>query len=223
MYKNKSYKEKFVDLAPWFSGIVHNVKKEIRSEHLKKSPSFTKQYFSQANPQKLTSEELAKGYLRAIEAEENGEDIAEFIASRWLMKQSEIYHEFEKELGKIASDFSELESIDKEFADQLCGQFGPQDVYIFSVLNSVVFPDETFGSLREKALEACKAAEKNFEDERRSAEVQKEARNYQLEMARLVDRYEKKLSGLQKKYVADTDALKKQIAALQRSLQSKNG
>ena len=39
-------------------------------------------------------------------------------------------------------------------------------------------------------------------------------------MARLTDKYEKKLMGLQKKYQLDQEALKKQLAALQRKLQA---
>jgi hypothetical protein len=52
--------------------------------------------------------------------------------------------------------------------------------------------------------------------EKQSAETLEKA--YEREIARLTDKYEKKLQGLQKKYLFDTEALKKQIATLQRKL-----
>jgi hypothetical protein len=43
-------------------------------------------------------------------------------------------------------------------------------------------------------------------------------KSFELKMQRLVDKYEKRLSGLEKKYLNDTDILKKQIANLQKKL-----
>ena len=45
--------------------------------------------------------------------------------------------------------------------------------------------------------------------------------NFETEMARVKDKYEKKLNGLQKKYQVDVENLKKQIAQLQRKLQER--
>ncbi len=44
---------------------------------------------------------------------------------------------------------------------------------------------------------------------------------FEREIARLTDKYEKKLAGLQKKYITDMENFKKQISQLQRKLQDK--
>jgi len=222
MYKNATYKQKFADLKEWIPHLVETVKKDLRSDHLKKDLFFVKKYLASKNIHKMTTAELAEAYAKAIQEEETGEDIAEFITSRWLLKNSELYEFFEKQLSTINPDFASLEVLTPEQAQVLIEasnkEFGPTHTYLFSVLNSVVFPVETFEQLKQQAqnhqadqeIELFKALEKSSAEEMQL--------QFQREIARTTDKYEKKLSGLQKKYVADVEALKKQIATLQRKL-----
>ncbi len=226
MYKDANYKEKFTDLKEWFPYVIEIVKKDLRNEHLKKDPYFIKKFLSSKNIHKLTTEELAEAYLKAIQEEEKGEEIGEFITSRWLLKNSDLYEFFEQELTKIDPDFSNLEEIAPESAMKLIGasidQFGAPETYLFSVLNSVVFPKETFTHLQQLA----NTHKSNKEEQAKQIDLKMNAesiqKNYEREMARMVDKYEKKLSGLQKKYVTDVENFKKQVAQLQRKLQEKH-
>jgi hypothetical protein len=226
MYKNATYKEKFADLQDWMPFIVEAVKKDLRNEHLKKDVYFVKKFLSSKNMHKVTTEELAQAYRKAIQEEEKGEELAEFITSRWLLKNSELYEFFERQLSQINPDFTNLEEMDSAQAQALIEaaveQFGAPYTYLFSVLNSVVFPQESFQKLRAQAQQH---QEKQKEEERKNVDqlnVDQINKNFEREIERLTDKYEKKLMGLQKKYVTDIESLKKQIAQLQRKLQEKS-
>lgn len=83
MYKNASYKEKFALLNDWFGLVIDSVKKDLKNEHLKKDLYFVKKFLGSKNLNKLTTEDLTEAYQRAIVEEEKGEELAEFITSRW--------------------------------------------------------------------------------------------------------------------------------------------
>lgn len=222
MLKESTYKEKFAMLKPWLPLIIETIKKDLKNEHLKRDPGFVRQYFPGKNAAKLTLDELVEAYTKAIFDGENGEELAEFIANRWMLKHTDIYHYFEQELSKINPNFSELQDIDKPTATKIMDgsmqQFGSIASYIFCIFNSVVFPEDVYKQLGTHASKT--AVEKKEEDKKNDAEASLETlkRNYEQQIARLVDKYEKKILGLQKKYVIDVDTLKKQIANLQRKL-----
>jgi hypothetical protein len=227
MYKQATFKQKFAELKQWVPAIIEVVKKDLKNEHLKKDPFFAKKFFGTKNIQKITSEEMAEAYEKAIQEEEKGEDIAEFIASRWLFRNSEMYHFFEEQLGKLYTNFTELQEIEPQHADELIKssneEFSPPHTYLFSVLNSVVFPDAHFIRLKAEAEQFSKEKKKEEEQVEAAQSLEQMQRNHQLEVARLTDKYEKKLAGLQKKYVQDVESLKKQISALQRKLSPAGG
>jgi hypothetical protein len=223
MYKNATYKEKFADLQEWIPFLVDSVKKDLRNEHLKKDLYFVKKFLPSKNIHKVTTNELAQAYQKAIQEEEQGEDLAEFITSRWLLKNSELYEFFEQQLSQISSDFTNLEEINLVQAQALIEasihQFGAPHTYLFSVLNSVVFPQESFQTLK---IQAQQHQEKEKEETQQAVEqltVEQMRKEFEREMMRLTDKYEKKLAGLQKKYISDVEGLKKQVAQLQRKLQ----
>lgn len=224
MLKNTTNQEKFAMLGTWFPRIIDSIKKDLKSEHLKKDWGFLKEYFPGKNPNKLTTEEIAEAYRRAIANGENAEDVGEFVANRWLLKHSDLYYHFEKELSKISADFSEIEELDKESSraimEKAIGEFGAPNTYLFCIFNSVVFPKEIYDELAKRAQGSAEEEEtkKAFEIEQESKENLH--RSFEQQIARLTDKYEKKLSGLQKKYATDVEALKKQIANLQRKLSS---
>jgi hypothetical protein len=226
MYKNATYKEKFADLQEWIPYLVDAVKKDLRNEHLKKDVYFVKKFLSSKNIHKVTTEELAQAYQKAIQEEEQGEDLAEFITSRWLLKNSELYEFFERQLSAINPDFSNLEELQSGQAQTLIDasvqQFGAPHTYLFSVLNSVVFPKESFQKLKARAQQDQRKQEEETHSVNEQLTQEQLRKNYERELARLEDKYEKKLIGLQKKYVTDVDNLKKQVAQLQRKLQEKS-
>lgn len=222
MLKDITYKAKFAMLAQWMPSIIDTIKKDLKNEHLKGDFGFFRHYFPGKNINKVTSEELASAYTDALNTSEKSEDLGEFISNRWLLKNSDLYHYFETELTKIDPNFSELEVLDKTTSTKLMEgatkQFGAANTYIFSVLNSVVFPADIYKILAKKAEESTQqeAAEEAIQIKNASAENMQ--RNYEQQIARLTDKYEKKLQGMQKKYTTDVDALKKQVANLQRKL-----
>ncbi len=225
MYKDATYKKKFADLNEWIPLIIETIKKDLKNEHLKKDLYFVKKFLGSKNIQKVTTEELAEAYAKAIQEEEKGEDIAEFIVSRWLMKNSELYTLFENGLSKITTDFTALEDLPLEqatiLADASTNQFGAVPTYLFAVLNSVVFPKETFDHLHHQAKASHQQIVNEMITEQEKMNVESISKAYEREMARLTDKYEKKLAGMQKKYQLDVDHLKKQVAILQRKLQEK--
>ena len=222
MLKDSTYKQKFAMLKNWMPSIIDNVKKDLKGDHLKKDWTFVKNYFPSKNINKLTTEELAEAYHNAIMQEENGDNIGEFIANRWLVKNSELYQYFEAELSKINPDFNEIAEISKEQAAPLMTnsvrQFGAFRTYVFCVLNSVVFPKQIFDELEKLAKDEIRVHEEEEKVEMEKSSIDSLHRSYEQQLARITDKYEKRLQGLQKKYLIDMEALKKQIASLQRKL-----
>lgn len=228
MYKNATYKEKFSDLDEWMSSLIEVIKKDLRNEHLKKDWEFVKRFIPSKNIHRITTEEMAQAYRTAIAQEENGEELAEFMAARWLLKHGDLYHFFEKSLSAIHPDFASLEILEEEMAQQLIesaiAEFGARNTYLFSVLNSVVFPSSQFASLQQLARDERAGEEEKVQQQEAQADSEQMKQAHAREMARVIDRYESKLAGLQKKYIADVDSLKKQVAQLQRKLQGqRNG
>lgn len=222
MLKESTYKDKFAMLQNWMPVIADAIKKDLKNDHLKKDPGFSRLYFPGKNPAKLTSEELAEAYTRAIATEEGAEELAEFISNRWLLKHSDLYYFFEQELGKINPNFNEIKEIDKATATKIMEasvqQFGAVSTYLFCVLNSVVFPEEIYKKLSQDAVKRAEEEKVEAKASEEDASVEAMQRNHEQQIARLTDKYEKKILGLQKKYTIDVEALKKQIANLQRKL-----
>lgn len=226
MYKEATYKKKFEDLHDWFPYLVETVKKDLRNEHLKKDPYFIKKFFSSKNIHRLTLAELVEAYQQAIKEEEQGEQLAEFISTRWLLKHSDIYGFFEQKLSAIHPDFSDMNELSLEDAKALIDmaeqEFALSDIYLFSVLNSVVFPESCFHELKARANKHRETTQKEIRTQEEEYELRKKQLDFETELSRVNERWEKKFQGLQKKYLIEVEALKKQIAALQRRLHEKS-
>lgn len=222
MLKESTYQQKFAMLKSWMPIIAGTVKKDLKNEQQKLAVLLAKGYFPSKNPAKLSVEELAKGYGSAIQNDENGEAIGEWLAQRWLLKKTDLYLFFEKKLAAINPQFDEIIEIEKEKAQEIITEaiqnFGAQDTYLFSVINAVVFPPQALKNLEREAEGnvSAKMAEKLTSDEDKS--IAKLVANYDLQVARLTDKYEKKLQGFERKYLYDTENLKKQISLLQKRL-----
>jgi len=222
MLKNTTYKEKFAMLSPWMPFIVEAIKKDLKNDHLRKDMAFVRQYFAGKNTNKITTEDLVQAYTHALANEENGEDLAEFVSNRWLLKHSDLYHHFEQELTKIDPNFSDLEVMEKEpsmaIMEKAVKEFGAPETYLFCVLNSVVFPDEVYKLLNQRAEQHVKHSIAAAEEQKKQSSAEAIQQDFEQQISRLTDKYEKKLQGMQKKYNTDTEILKKQITNLQRKL-----
>lgn len=226
MLKDKTYQEKFAILKSWLTEILTPIKKDLKKDHLSKDNAFFKHHFGNKNLQKLSVQDLVLGYTVALENEDIAEHLGEFISNRWLLKHTEIYYFFEKELTAVSKEFYVLDELDTDASETIVSgaikEFGAEKTYLFSVLNSVVFPKKIYDELKKKAeRQRVQEAElKQIAEEAKSIEQKEMA--YQQEIARLKDRYEKKLQGMQKKYHTDVTALKKQISNLQIKLNKGN-
>jgi hypothetical protein len=222
MLKDATYKEKCLMLKSWMPQILETVKKDLKNEHLKNDFKFIKKYFAGKNINKLTTQDYVDAYLSALEQEENGEEIAEFVTNRWLTKNTELYDYFEKSLSQISQDFTQLTEIDpkksQEIVDGAVQQYGAPRTYLFSVMNSVVFPKEVYEKLDHRAKEVQKKSEQEETAQLKHLSHENMKQHYEEQILRLTDKYEKKLSGFERKYFQDMEALKKQIVALQKRI-----
>ena len=225
MIKEDTSKVKFEILSPWIVGIFQAIKKELKNEHLLKTPSFAQRHFPKRGLDKLTTEEFAAAYIKDIE--EGDEELAERVITRWVMKNGELYQFFATELSKINPQFDEIESLSPEASafilNTSVSQYGAAPTYIFSILNAVVFTKEQLSKLREMALAETKHSAAEPQTEKSAFEsIDALKSHYEKEMRKLTEKYEKRLQGVERKYVLDTDGLKKQIAQLHRKLGALN-
>lgn len=224
MQQDISYQQKFSQLRPWLDSLFEAVKKELRNDHLKADIRFYKKHFASKTPAKLTLPEISEAYAKEI-IEEGNEQLGEFISNRWLLKHGDIYNYFAEQLTTINPNFDQITEIDptrsREIAHKGVEQFGALNIYIFSVLNSVSFPQRIFEELADLARQTQSQAADQVQEAEQQRSLDNILKIHALEMSRMIDKYEKKLAGLQKKYVDDTTALKKQMAALQRKLSEK--
>lgn len=218
MLKDSTYQQKFATLKSWMPLIVESIKRDLKNARIAGN------YLPSKPASKLTAEELCEGYARAIAEDENGEAIGEWVAQHWLLKKPELYGFFEQKLSLINPQFDQIEEIEpskaKEIIAEAAQQFGAPDVYLFSIINAVVFPADILDDLAKRAEREVheKSAQRQQAAEEKSLE--KLVAGYEQQIARLTDKYEKKLQGFERKYLNDTESLKKQIALLQKRLNS---
>jgi|GEM_PF-719177 len=217
-------KEKFATLKSWMPAIIDSIKRDLKNEHLKTDFVFIKKYLNNKSPQKLGVEGLAHGYSQAIAEDEKGEQIAEFMVNRWLLKHADIYHLFEKELSAINPNFDSIESLKPEQARPLIEKsveaYGARDTFLFAALNSVALQPAEYKFLKERAEKEVEQQVVTQIKQNEKKSMEDLEKRHALEMNRVIDRYEKKVAGLESKYNRDTEALKKQIAILQRKFPS---
>jgi hypothetical protein len=222
MIKEDSYKIKFDKLQPWINDIFQAVKKDMRNEHLLKTPSFVQKHFAKKAVDKLTLQEFASAYQKEIA--EGDEDLGEKVIARWVLKNAELYQFFASELSKINPKFDEIDSISNEASAFLLNasirQFGASATYIFSIINAVVFTEEQLSKLREIAL-AEKANEAPKEEKSSFGSIDAVKEHYEKEMRKLSEKCEKRMQGVERKYIQDVEGLKKQIAQLHKKLGEK--
>ncbi len=220
MSQQITYIELLRKLSPFHFQIFSSVKKDCKSEHLALDNQFLKKHFTGKLIAKITVEDLLLVYPKVID--EGHEQLAEFIANRWLLKHMDLYHLFENELKKINPQFDQITEISecdaKAILEMALKDANPVTCYIFCTLNLVAIPLGVLKDLEEKALSYIAACSKSLEQ---SAE--KCTNHSTLEdVQKICEKYEKKLAGMQKKYVTDTGILKKQVSILQQRIHELN-
>ncbi len=216
MLKESGYQEKFEMLQPWLVEIIDGVKRDLKNEHFRKDPGFCRRYFMGKNPNQVGSEEMAVAYAK--EVREGNVGLGEFIATRWLLRNTDLYGFFEERLSKIDEQFEHLDTLDEKMSLELMNEavhsFGAKKSYLFSVLNSVVFPKSVYDRFRTLALEESQSAARKENEEAESRSLEALQKRHAREIAAITDRYEKKLSGLQRKYLNDMEKARKEISSL---------
>jgi hypothetical protein len=209
-------KNQFHALQNWTFEILNAIKKDLKSDHLHTDPVFYKTYFGNRPQNRLSTEEIFAAYEK--ELEKGNEPLAEFVVNRWVFKHGDLYQMFAERLEKINPEFDQIKELsEKESQDILKGipeAHGAIATFLFCVLNGVVFPQSVLDKLEKAALAEKVAQKKEEEGAQEEANLQKVISAQVREIARLND----KLLGVQKKYTTDTEALKKQIKALQQKL-----
>ncbi len=220
MLKETGYQEKIEMVKAWLADIMEVIKRDLRNEHLKVDKTFCKRYFFGKNPLQVTTEEMASAYEKDIAQGNVG--LGEFIATRWLLRNTDVYGFFEEKIKSIHADFENLEELSLEESNLLLenaiAQFGATRTYIFSVFNSVVFPREVYDRLKKLAETETKEAHQQYEEQETAATLEALQKRHAREVAAMSNRFEKKISGLQKKYLQDVETLKKQVSQLQKKL-----
>jgi hypothetical protein len=219
MIKEDLYQIKFNKLSPWIIDIFLVIKKDLRNDHLLKSPAFIQKHFPKRALDKLTIEEFSNAYIK--EVAEGNEELGEKIVARWVLKNAEIYQLFVSELSKINPKYDEISSLPTEMSSFLLNasvsRFGATATYIFCTLNAVVFTEEQLQQLREMAL--IEKSQVKPQEEKRSFEtVEVVKEHYEKEMRKLTEKYEKRMQGVERKYIQDVEGLKKQIAQLHKKI-----
>ena len=122
----------------------------------------------------------------------------------------------------MTPDFEALEELSQEVSHSLVQtsvkHFGAKKTYLFSVFNSVVFPAVVYAQLKEMAMVESKATHEEQEAKKTLESCELMEQRHNREMSALTDKFEKKLIGMQKKYLQDVAILKKQISTLQKKL-----
>lgn len=207
-----SYKEKIFLCKPWFSEIISEVKKDLKQEHIPKDKNFCQRRFLGKSFNQITKQELAEGYFKEVES--GNDALAQFICTRWLLKHTDIYAFFENILKKISDDFDALAEIEETLEEKLkkesVEKFGVVKIFIFSLFNSVVFREKIFLDLQMRAH--AKIEEENEVSEKLAFDQMQQ--QYERKILALKDKYEKKLSGFQIKYLNDTKKLQEEIVRL---------
>ncbi len=208
----------FQALQNWTQQILDTIKKDIKTDHLHTDPAFYRNYFGNRPQNRLTSEEIFAAYEK--ELLKGNEELAEWVVNRWVFKHGDLYQHFAERLERINPDFSEIKELSEAESEEILKgafeNFGAIQTYLFTVLNGVVFPKKVIEKLANAAELEKLAQEKAGVEEAKREGFEKEIASLQREIARLND----KIAGVQRKYTTDTEALKKQIKALQCKMNS---
>lgn len=207
-------RNQFETLQNWTQVVLNDIKKDLKNDHLPADPVLHKTYFGNRPLNRLSAEEIFAAYEK--ELLKGSEELAAFVVNRWVFKHGDLYQHFADRLEKINPHFDQIETLSEEESAAILAdaeeQFGAIPTFLFSVLNGVAFPDPVIEELRKRAEQEQKELQTEAQVREQQQSLEKILAAHQREVARLND----KILGVQKKYTNDTEALKKQIRALQK-------
>lgn len=210
---------KFESLGPWLKNILSSIKKDIKSDYLPADKIFYKTHFGNRPMNRLGPDEIFAAFEKELLA--GHESLSEWVVNRWVFKHGDIYTHFADRLSIICPDFNELKELTLDQSEEVLAgaeSFGAISTYLFSQLNGVVFPSSIFEKLRQAALEAKEKQEVEETSQLAQETLEQIIERQQRDLVRLQDKYESKVAGVLRKYQTDTEALKKQVRALQQKL-----
>lgn len=212
--------EIFKTLQPWLPQVLYTIKKEIKNEHLSKSPGFYKVHFGNRPLNRLTNEEICSAYEKELSLG-NNQEMAEWVVNRWVFRHGDIYQHFADRLSQINPEFSEIKTLDDQMSEKVLAgapeKFGSLPIYIFTILNGVVLSSAAIEKLRLNAEKEEASKKANEAATSKQASLEEMIESQKTEILRLEKKYEEKLAGVVKKHATDVEALKKQIRALQKA------
>ena len=212
-------KNPFQHLQPWMNEILQMIRKDIKTDHLSVDRAFYKTHFGSKPLNKLSTEEIFSVYEKEILS--GNETLVEWAVNRWVFKHGDLYRLFVAELTKINPNFTEIETLADAQAESVINAalpaFGAKTTYLFSRINGVVFSDAIFDRLHQAALKDTAETATKAAAQSKTESLEQIIERQQREISRLQEKYEDKLAGVMRKYTVDTEALKTQIRALQKS------
>jgi hypothetical protein len=217
-------KDKFQTLQPWLSQVLHTIKKEIKTEHLSKSPAFYKTHFGNRPINRITNEEMCAVYEKELLANDT-EELGEWVINRWVFRNGDIYQHFASRLAQINPDFEEIKNLDDKQSEMVLSgaieAFGALPVYLFVVLNGVVISPKVLERLKNFVVETQEKEKEEQEALSTQMTLDQMIERQKAEILRLEKKYEDKLLGVMKKYTTDIEALKNQVRSLQHKINGK--
>ena len=215
MMINSDYKNKFEILAPFVEELCLGIKKEIKQEFVKK-----KGLQAEFNP--LDISDISNFFYKKV-AEEGDEKTGEWLSSSWIYKNGEIFQLFHEQLSLVDAHYERLESLSSEVEQRIkdlsIGEFGFVRVYLFSVLNSVVFSAKLFEELKAGALKELAMGKDPSLESKDNISMEDLKKSFEMERLKLEEKYEKRLQGVIKKTQLEVEGYRKQIGQLQKRLE----
>ena len=210
----------FAKIEAWLPEITAAIKKDIKVDYIPGTPEFHRKYFGNRPLSRIPFEEMQEAFKRELLA--GNEEMAEWVVNRWVFQHGDVYTHFAERMMKVNAEFDQIKEFSvgesEEILQGAIESFGAKAVYLFSVLNQVVFPAGVFDKLR-AAAEAEKASAQAVQaTAEQTSDLNKLIDRHNREMTRLHEKYEQKVSGVLKKYTTDIEALKSQVRALQKQL-----
>lgn len=219
MVKTMSFQEKIEKLAEWIPQILEEIKREIKRDHLRKAPIFSRRFFAGKNINTITTEEIVTVYTSLMKSGDS--DFLDQIGYLWQLKHPELHPFFESNLKTISPNVSEITKIDDVFAAEIVEEavtkFGAVNTYLFALLYEVALSDALFDNLRERAFEETRVTKIASEQEEEARNCEQLRMQHERLMARMREKYEKKLTALEDKYHTDVGRLRQELAELRQT------
>jgi hypothetical protein len=214
-----SWAGKFSLLSPWFSEMLDVIKRDCKQEHLSVDPHFVRKFFAGKPVARISLDEMRAVYMQQILA--GNDQIADFIANRWLFRNMDLYRFFEEELQKVSPEFEKIKELSVEETEKLFEKalksFSLEKIFCFVVINEVAFNPVFFENLQKQALEALSKRQKEQPEENSNKEVLllKE------EMERIKERHEKKIQEMKRQHQQEIGRFQNEILSLKKELSKK--